>query len=223
MILNLAEDWKSLLKDEFEKKYFKDLIFFLEGEYASKSTRTLPAFDQVFSALNVCPFDKVKVVILGQDPYPTFGHAHGLCFSVEPKVKPFPKSLGNVFKEIESDLGIAVPQNGNLMRWAEQGVLMLNTVLTVSEGKPESHLGKGWEIFTDEIIALLNTRTSPVVFLLWGAKANAKTALLDLKKHYVLAAPHPSPLSAYRGFFGCRHFSKTNEILLRCGQTTINW
>jgi uracil-DNA glycosylase len=223
MILNLAEDWKSLLKDEFEKNYFKELLLFLQKEYESNEKRIFPAWDLVFSALNECPFEKVKVVILGQDPYPTFGHAHGLCFSVQPEVRPLPKSLKNIFSEIEHDLAVSVPPNGNLMRWASQGVLLLNAVLTVEEGIPDSHAKKGWEECTDAILSLFNRRNAPIVFLLWGAKANAKSSLLDISKHVILSAPHPSPLSAYRGFFGCKHFSKTNEILLQCGQTPIDW
>jgi uracil-DNA glycosylase len=171
----------------------------------------------------LCPIDDLKVVILGQDPYPTKGHAHGLCFSVEPDVKPFPKSLLNIFKEIQLDLGISMPENGNLTRWAEQGVLLLNSVLTVEEGKPDSHKGFGWEKFTDSVIQTINEQKSGVVFMLWGSKAISKEVFIDSSKHLILKAVHPSPLSAYRGFFGCKHFSKTNEFLRMMEQTEIQW
>ena len=165
----------------------------------------------------------MKVVILGQDPYPTRGHAHGLCFSVEENVKPFPKSLVNIFKEIESDLGQVFPENGSLVRWAEQGVLLLNAVLTVEEGKPDSHARKGWEQLTDAIITALNNNNDNVVYLLWGSKAQEKASQVDSAKNLILKTVHPSPLSAYRGFFGCKHFSKTNEYLLKNRKSPIIW
>jgi uracil-DNA glycosylase len=171
----------------------------------------------------LCPFDELKVVILGQDPYPTKGHAHGLCFSVEPGVKPFPKSLLNIFKEIQLDLGLPMPENGNLARWAEQGVLLLNSVLTVEEGKPDSHKAFGWEKFTDAVIQTINEQKTGVVFMLWGSKAISKESFIDSSKHLILKSVHPSPLSAYRGFFGCKHFSKTNEFLRMMEQTEIQW
>lgn len=223
MEIQLENSWKSSLQAEFDKPYFIDLVKFVRNEYESKKGSVFPKGDQIFRALNLCPLDKVKVVVLGQDPYPTKGHAHGLCFSVEDNVKPFPKSLINIFKEIESDLSIPFPENGSLIRWAEQGVLLLNSVLTVEEGKPESHSKKGWEQFTDAIIQVLNERSDNIVYLLWGAKAQEKAAKVNEAKNLVLKTVHPSPLSVYRGFFGSKHFSQANEYLIKSGKEPIKW
>ncbi|MCH2225601.1 MAG: uracil-DNA glycosylase [Crocinitomicaceae bacterium] len=195
----------------------------MEDEYGNNEISTFPKKKEIFRAFEACSFEKTKVVILGQDPYPTKGHAHGLCFSVEPDVRPLPKSLKNVFKELEEDLGIPISQDGDLNRWAEQGVLLMNSVLTVSEGQPDSHKGKGWELFTNAVIQALNDKKEDVVYLLWGSKAIKKAENVDPIKNLILQSPHPSPLSAYRGFFGCKHFSKTNEYLLKKGFQEIDW
>lgn len=223
MEVQIEESWKQVLKDEFEKPYFHSLVQFVKKEYREKPESTFPKGNEIFNALNLCPIHQVKVVIIGQDPYPTKGHAHGLCFSVTENVFPFPKSLINIFKEIESDLGNPFPANGNLVRWAEQGVLLLNATLTVSEGKPESHAGRGWEQFTDAVIRELNKNREGVVYLLWGSKAQNKAAFVNPEKNLILKTVHPSPLSAYRGFYGCKHFSKTNEYLSLKGLQVINW
>lgn len=219
----MEDSWKKVLQEEFSKPYFTELTNFVKEQYRLKPGSIFPKGDQIFRALNTCPLKNVKVVILGQDPYPTRGHAHGLCFSVEESVKPFPKSLVNIFKEIESDLGQAFPENGSLVRWAEQGVLLLNAVLTVEEGAPESHARKGWEQLTDAIISALNNNSEHVVYLLWGSKAQEKASQVDSSKNLILKTVHPSPLSAYRGFLGCKHFSKTNEYLLENGKSPIIW
>jgi len=223
MNLELETGWKAILSNEFERPYFKALVQFLEEEKTKYPTQIFPEHNEIFSAFSACPFDKVKVVILGQDPYPTRGHAHGLCFSVREDVKPFPKSLSNIFKEIQSDVEKPFPENGNLMRWAQQGVLLLNATLTVQEGKPESHAHKGWEIFTDTVISALASQKESCVYLLWGSKAQQKAQQVNPQLNLVLTAPHPSPLSAYRGFFGCKHFSKANHYLLSKGGEEINW
>lgn len=223
MEIILASSWKVALKNEFEKEYYLKLSDFLNKEYTSKPNAIFPEAKFIFRALDSCPIENVKVVILGQDPYPTKGHAHGLCFSVNEEVKPFPKSLVNIFKEIESDLGIPFPENGSLVRWAEQGVMLLNATLTVEEGKPESHAHKGWEVFTDAVIQVLNEKTEGVVYLLWGSKAHEKAQKVDASKNLILKSVHPSPLSAYRGFFGCKHFSLTNEYLIAMNKNPINW
>ena len=223
MEIKLEQSWKEALSAEFNKTYFLDLVTFVKSEYTSKKGHIFPKGDQIFRALNACPLSNVKVVILGQDPYPTIGNAHGLCFSVEEEVRPFPKSLVNIFKEIEADLGIPFPENGSLVRWAEQGVLLLNAVLTVEEGKPESHARKGWEQFTDAVISAVNKNNSQVVYLLWGSKAQEKAAQVDSTNNLILKTVHPSPLSAYRGFFGCKHFSVTNNYLVSNGKKPINW
>ena len=223
MNLLMEKSWQVALTKEFQKSYFLELMQFVDSEYSSKDEAIFPAKSTVFQALNLCPFDKVKVVILGQDPYPTKGHAHGLCFSVERDTKPFPKSLINIFKEIESDLGIVFPENGNLERWAEQGVLLLNAVLTVEEGKADSHSKVGWEQLTDAIIQKLNEQNEGVVYLLWGSKAQEKANKVNSEKNLVLKSVHPSPLSSYRGFFGCKHFSLTNEYLIKMNKTPIIW
>lgn len=219
MIL-FENDWDELLKEEFEKPYYRELRAFLKEEY--KKHRVYPNMYDIYNALKLTPRKNVKAVILGQDPYHRPGQAHGLCFSVQRGV-PVPPSLQNMYKELAADIGMETPQSGFLLPWAKEGVLMLNTTLTVREGAPLSHKGKGWETLTDKVIALVNEKTSPVVFLLWGSHARAKKAAIDTKKHLVLEAAHPSPLSAYNGFFGCRHFSKTNEFLTHHGIEPINW
>ena len=223
MNLNLENSWQELLATEMKEPYFKQLIEFIEKEYLRKKTKIFPPENQIFRAFNDCPVDKVKVVILGQDPYPTEGHAQGLCFSVDENVRPFPKSLNNIFKELESDLGVPFPENGSLVRWAKQGVLLLNAVLTVEESKPESHAKIGWEKFTDAAIKLLNQHSNSIVYLFWGAKAQEKAALVDPEKNCILKSTHPSPLSAYRGFLGCKHFSQTNSYLVKEGKEIIRW
>ena len=212
--------WKEALKEEFEKDYFGKLTDFVKAEYSTK--QIFPAGSQIFNAFDQCPFDKVKVVIIGQDPYHGPGQAHGLCFSVNDGV-PFPPSLLNIFKEIERDLGIPYPQSGNLTRWAQQGVLLLNATLTVEAHKAGSHQGKGWETFTDAAIRKLATEKQNIVFMLWGSYAQQKGAMIDASKHLVLKSVHPSPLSAYRGFIGCGHFSHANQFLEAKGLDKINW
>ena len=225
MRLNTSQElpalWKFHLSSEFEKDYMQQLQKFLSLEIKQEKT-ILPASSKWFNALTTTDLDQVKVVILGQDPYPTPGHAHGLCFSVMPDVKPIPKSLVNIYKELESDLGI-VNSNGNLQSWADQGVLLLNSVLTVEAGKANSHQGQGWEKFTDRVIEILNEQTSPIVFVLWGAYAQKKGAIVNNSQHLVLRSPHPSPLSAYRGFFGSKPFSKVNNFLTKNSKEPINW
>ena len=215
--------WDFVLKNEFEKTYFEKLMGFVSDEYQNNETSIFPSRENLFRAFEVCPYEHVKVVILGQDPYPTKGHAHGLCFSIEEDVKPFPKSLVNIFKEIESDLNQPIPANGSLVRWAKQGVLLLNTVLTVKEGQAGSHMNKGWEQFTDAVIQILSDQKEDIVYLLWGSKAQEKGKNIDSVKNCVLTSVHPSPLSSYRGFFGCKHFSKTNEYLISKGSKPIVW
>lgn len=216
----LNNDWGPLLEEEFSKPYYLQLREFLKKEYATK--QIYPDMYDIFNALHYTPFHKVKVVILGQDPYHGPNQAHGLSFSVKPGV-PAPPSLKNIFKELHDDLGCTIPNHGHLVHWAKQGVLLLNTVLTVRQGQPQSHRGKGWENFTTRVIELLNEKDSPVVYILWGASAQAKQALIDTSKHFILKAPHPSPLSAHRGFFGSKPFSKTNRILEQQGQDPIDW
>jgi uracil-DNA glycosylase len=223
MEVKIEETWKEALQGEFVKSYFQSLVQFVKYQYQNFPESTFPKGSEIFRAFNLCPLNDVKVVIIGQDPYPTRGHAHGLCFSVEDHVKPFPKSLLNIFKELELDLGIKIPENGSLVRWAEQGVLLLNATLTVHEGQPESHAGKGWEIFTDAIIREINSRRKGIVYLLWGSKAQQKAAIVDPKANLILKSVHPSPLSAHRGFFGSKHFSQTNEYLRMNGMAPINW
>ncbi len=216
----IEESWKNILKAEFEMPYFGELKQFLLEE--KKKCVVYPPGSLIFSAFNHTPFDMVKVVILGQDPYHGPGQAHGLCFSVPDGVKP-PPSLMNIFKEIESDLGIKMPLSGNLISWADQGVLLLNATLTVRASQAGSHQKKGWETFTDSVIKAVSANLEGVVFLLWGAYAQAKTPLINAQKHFILKAAHPSPLSAHNGFLGCRHFSKTNELLVKQGKTPIDW
>lgn len=216
----IEPSWKEVLKDEFASSYFAGLKEFLVEE---KSRYTVyPPGGLIFNAFRLTPFDQVRVVILGQDPYHGEGQAHGLCFSVPAGINP-PPSLVNIFKEIERDLGLPVPGHGNLEKWARQGVLLLNATLTVRANQPGSHQRKGWETFTNAVIRQLSQKRVGLVFLLWGKFAQEKESLIDTNRHYVLKAAHPSPYSAYNGFFGCRHFSKTNEILSRHGLETINW
>lgn len=220
MQVKIEKSWQEVLQTEFDKPYFENLVGFVKQEYASNTI--FPPAGQIFNAFNTCPFNNVKVVILGQDPYHGPGQAHGLCFSVNDGIQ-FPPSLQNIFKEIASDLGLSIPNSGNLTRWAEQGVLLLNATLTVRASQAGSHQGKGWEEFTDAVIKIISEKADNVVFILWGSYAIKKKALIDASKHCILTAPHPSPLSSYRGFFGCKHFSKTNEYLTSVGKTPIEW
>mgnify|MGYP001813980671 FL=1 len=215
------ESWKEFLQPEFDKDYMKSLKAFLRAE-KDKGKVIFPHSSLWFNALNSTPLDQVRVVILGQDPYPTPGHAHGLCFSVMPEVRPIPKSLINIFKELDEDLGIK-NHNGYLQSWANQGVLLLNSVLTVERGQPGSHAGKGWEIFTDKVISVVDALERPLVFVLWGAYAQKKGTMIDSSRHLVIRSPHPSPLSAHRGFLGSRPFSKINDYLKRNGEHEIDW
>lgn len=219
-MVNIGNDWDSLLKDEFEKDYYLNLRQFLISEYNSR--KIYPPMGDIFNALRATPYSNVKAVILGQDPYHGAGQAHGMCFSVR-KGTPPPPSLVNIFKELNAELGIPIPPHGELVSWAKNGVLLLNTVLTVREGSPNSHRGHGWEILTDRIIELLNNRETPIVFLLWGGNARAKKKLIKNPAHLVLECAHPSPLSAYNGFFGCGHFAQANEFLQKNGIEPIDW
>ena len=216
----VASDWLPYFQEEAGKEYYKELTAKVKSEYAKY--RVFPPKDQVFSAFSLTSYKDVKVVIIGQDPYHNVGQAHGLCFSVQKGID-VPPSLQNIYQELHDDLGCYIPNNGMLTKWAKQGVLLLNTVLTVRAHEANSHRGFGWERFTDRVIELVDAKEEPVVFLLWGAPAQKKEAMLHNPNHLVLKAPHPSPLSAYRGFFGCRHFSKTNEFLASHGQTPIDW
>ncbi len=220
MAVKFNNDWQDVLGDEFEKAYYLTLRQFLIDEY---STHTVyPDKNHIFNALHLTAYQDVRVVIIGQDPYHGPGQAHGLCFSVQPGVKT-PPSLVNIYKELQNDLGCRIPNNGYLEKWAKQGVMMLNTVLTVRAGQAHSHKNKGWETFTSRVIELLNTREEPIVFLLWGRPAQEKAKLITGPQHLILRAPHPSPLSAHRGFFGCKHFSKTNAFLKTKGYAPIDW
>ncbi len=219
-MVNFGNDWDEILADEWSKPYYKELRAFLKAEYSTK--RIYPDKNDIFNALKCSSFKNTKVVIIGQDPYHGEGQAHGMCFSVKKGVMP-PPSLKNIFKELKTDVGFIDKGHGELTSWANQGVLLLNTVLTVREGLPNSHKGSGWETFTDRVIAELNKKNSPVVFLLWGANAKNKAKIITNPIHKKLEAPHPSPLSAYNGFFGCRHFSICNEILISEGLEPINW
>ena len=219
-MVHIGNSWDEILKDEFKKEYYLKLREFLKIEY--KREKIYPDMYDIFNSLKYTDYNDVKAVILGQDPYHNPGQAHGLCFSVKAGIEP-PPSLKNIFKEMQADLGIAPPDNGELTDWTKQGVLLLNTVLTVREGKPNSHKGKGWEILTDEIIRKLNDRNVPTAFILWGGNAKAKRPLITNPCHAVFTAAHPSPLSAYNGFFGCRHFSAVNEFLKQNGIAPIDW
>lgn len=219
-MVKLGNDWDNILADEWSKPYYRQLHDFLKSEYSK--TRIYPDMYDIFNALRYTSFENTRAVIIGQDPYHGPGQAHGLCFSVKKGV-PLPPSLVNIYKEITDDLGVAMPQHGDLTGWARQGVLLLNTVLTVRAGQPNSHKDKGWEIFTDRVISELDRKETPVVFLLWGANAEKKARVITNPIHKKLITVHPSPLSAYRGFFGCRHFSKANKILSESGQEPIKW
>ena len=216
-------DWSDILEAQFKQKYFLELSDFVDYSYKIMPNKILPEKQLIFNSLNSCAFNKVKVVILGQDPYPTKGHANGLSFSVSKEVNPIPKSLNNIFKELTNDLSISGFTSGDLQTWASQGVLLLNSVLTVEEGHANSHSGKGWEIFTDSIIKILNKQKQQVVYILWGKKAQLKSTMINQNNNLILRSSHPSPLSAYRGFFGCSHFSKCNEYLKSNGIQPIKW
>lgn len=217
----IENDWLECIQDEFKKPYYRELYQFVRKEY---NTHVIyPPADDIFNAFHFTPLSQVKVLILGQDPYHGEHQAHGLCFSVLPDQPELPPSLQNIYKELQDDLGCYIPNNGYLKKWADQGVLMLNTVLTVRAHQAGSHQGKGWEQFTDAIIQAVNAQDRPIVYLLWGKPAQSKIPMLTNPKHLILKAPHPSPLSAYRGFFGCRHFSQTNEFLKRNGIEPIDW
>jgi uracil-DNA glycosylase len=220
---NIVDDWRKILEKELIAPYFTELGTFLETEYASGKV-IYPAMENIFNAFNQTPYENIKVVIIGQDPYHGKGQAHGLCFSVQSGIT-FPPSLNNIFKEIKSDLNIAVPANGDLTKWAEQGVFLLNTILTVVEGTPKSHEGVGWEKFTSAVIHIINEINHPIVFLLWGKDAKEFAGVIDTKKHFVLTASHPAAevYGGNKGFFGCRHFSKANEILKSIGAKPVDW
>lgn len=218
--VRIAEGWKEILNDEFSKPYFEQLVKFVKEEYATREI--FPKGSNIFRAFDKCPLDRLKVVIIGQDPYHGPGQANGLCFSVGEGV-PFPPSLQNIFKEVESDTGTPIPQSGELDRWAEQGVLMLNAVLTVRAHEAASHAGRGWEQFTDAVVRAIAERKEGVVYMLWGSYAQKKGAIADPRRNLILRAVHPSPLSAYRGFFGCKHFSAANAYLTSIGKEPIEW
>ena len=218
----IDQTWLDAIGGEFNKSYLQDLAVFLNQE-AQQGKTILPPADMRFNALKATALNQIKVVILGQDPYPTQGHAHGLSFSVLPTVKPLPRSLNNIYKELKSDVGIDNKHTGYLQPWAEQGVLLLNTVLSVEEGNANSHQKRGWERFTDEIIKAVNAQDNPVVFILWGAPAQKKAALIDETKHLIIKSAHPSPLSAKNGFFDSKPFSRSNAFLVEQGRTPINW
>ncbi len=219
-MITFGNDWDEILKDEFEKEYYKKLRKFLIKEY--KTRVIYPKMENIFSALKLTSYKDTKVLILGQDPYHGPNQAHGLAFSVNPGIK-IPPSLLNMYKELKAELGLEIPNNGYLIPWTEQGVLLLNTVLTVRAGEANSHFGMGWEIFTDNVIKHLNDREDPVIFVLWGNNARKKKSYITNKQHFILEGPHPSPLSASRGFFGCDHFKKINEILRNIGKKEIDW
>lgn len=216
----INNDWLGAIRDEFQKDYYKELFKFINNEY--RTTTVYPPADDLFNALHLTPLSDVRVVILGQDPYHDDGQAHGLSFSVRPGIK-IPPSLGNIYKELQTDLGCYIPNNGYLEKWAKQGVLMLNAVLTVRAHQPASHQGKGWEQFTDAIIREVNKKDAPVVYMLWGNFARSKVEMLDNPKHLILESPHPSPFAARKGFFGCKHFSKANDFLVSHGEKPIDW
>lgn len=220
MPIKIDSSWESVLKDEFEKPYFKALTEFIKQEYSTKTV--YPPGPFIFKAFNECPFDKLKVVILGQDPYHTPGVANGLSFSANPD-KKVPPSLQNIYKELNADLGVPISTNPDLTKWAEQGVLLLNATLTVVKGQAGSHQGKGWEEFTNKVIEIISNKKENLVFILWGAYAQKKEVLIDSTKHFVIKSPHPSPFSAHNGFFGSKPFSKTNRYLSDKGLTPINW
>lgn len=218
----IRDSWKEYLQPEFDSEYFKALARFVNAEYVNPAVRIFPPKEQIFNAFKMCHVNDIKVVILGQDPYHEVNQAHGLCFSVNEGIV-IPPSLRNIFKEIESDLGVTPPDNGYLVRWAKQGVLLLNATLTVREHCAGSHQNRGWETFTDNVISRLSQTHNNLVFMLWGSYAQKKSLIIDHNKHLILKAAHPSPLSAYRGFFGCRHFSLANDYLRRVGKGEIAW
>jgi len=220
--LDIPASWHAVIGAEFDKPYFKSLAKFVDDERQAFPLKIYPGENQVFAALRLTPYERVRAVLLGQDPYPGEGMAHGLCFSVSPTVKKLPPSLKNMFKELHADLGVPIPNNGCLAPWAEQGVLLLNTILTLRSGEPLSHKGRGWETFTDEIIRQVSARPDPVVFVLWGRPAQAKMKLIDTTKHAVVQGAHPSPLSA-KGFLGTRPFSAINDALRAADKPTIDW
>lgn len=219
-MVKIGNDWDAVLSDEWQKPYYLKLHNFLKNEYATQTV--YPDMYDIFNALKYTPLGNVKAVIIGQDPYHGAGQAHGLCFSVKKGIEP-PPSLKNIYKELHDDIGFEIPNHGELTAWAKQGILLLNTVLTVRSGQPNSHKGMGWEQFTDRVIAEIDKKQTPVVFLLWGANARKKAEIIKNPIHRKLITVHPSPLSAYNGFFGCRHFSKTNEILTEFGEEPIDW
>ncbi|MCH5226196.1 MAG: uracil-DNA glycosylase [Muribaculaceae bacterium] len=221
-MVKIEEGWKETLKNEFEKPYFKNLTDKVRQEYANPEFKIYPPGNKIFAAFDSCPFDKTKVVIIGQDPYHGYGQANGLCFSVAPGVR-IPPSLVNIFKEVSNDIGAPMPGDGDLSRWAKQGVLLLNSSLTVREGRPGSHSDIGWETFTDNVVERLNEEKENLVFILWGSHAIKKGEKIDRNKHLVLTSPHPSPLSAHKGFFGNHHFTKANDYLIAHGKEPINW
>ena len=220
MDVKISESWKNLLQEEFNKPYFEELTRFVKSEYSAG--QVFPAGRNIFRAFDKCPFDRLKVVIIGQDPYHGVGQANGLCFSVDDGVQ-YPPSLQNIFKEIHDDIGSPIPSSGNLDRWAEQGVLLLNAVLTVRAHQAASHAGRGWEQFTDAVVRTIAQRKEGVVYMLWGNYAQRKGQIADPKRNLILKSVHPSPLSVYRGFFGCKHFSKANDYLIQQGKEPIVW
>ena len=217
----IQNDWRPAMEEEFKKPYYRQLYNFVREEYGK--TVVYPPADDIFNAFHFTPLHEVKVLLLGQDPYHNVNQAHGLSFSVLPEQKEIPPSLQNIYKELQDDMGCYIPNNGYLKKWAEQGVLLLNTVLTVRAHQANSHQGKGWEQFTDAVIQAVNAQDRPIVYFLWGRPAQMKASMLTNPKHLILKAPHPSPLSAYRGFFGCKHFSKANEFLVANGLEPIDW
>ncbi len=219
-MVQFGNNWDSILAEEFKQEYYLKLREFLKNEYSRYTV--YPSMYDIFNAFKYTDYYDVKAVILGQDPYHEPNQAHGMAFSVKPGV-PTPPSLQNMYKELQDSLGCYIPNNGYLVKWAQQGVLLLNTTLTVRSGQANSHSQAGWQIFTDNVIKKLNERKDPMVFILWGANARRKTEFIDKTRHFVLEAPHPSPLSAYRGFFGCNHFAKTNDILVKSGKSPIDW
>ena len=220
MDVKISESWKNLLQEEFNKPYFEELTRFVKSEFSAG--QVFPAGRNIFRAFDKCPFDRLKVVIIGQDPYHGVGQANGLCFSVDDGVQ-YPPSLQNIFKEIHDDIGSPIPSSGNLDRWAEQGVLLLNAVLTVRAHQAASHAGRGWEQFTDAVVRTIAQRKEGVVYMLWGNYAQRKGQIADPKRNLILKSVHPSPLSVYRGFFGCKHFSKANDYLIQQGKEPIVW
>lgn len=222
MKVQIHKSWNEVLQDEFQKDYFADLVSFVKAEYQQYPGSIFPRGEEIFRAFNSCPFDEVKVVIIGQDPYPTRGHAHGLCFSCDSNVLPLPKSLNNIFQELKDDLGV-LKEHGDLSSWSEQGVLLINSILTVREGEAGSHSNKGWEQLTDAAIRNLAARKEGLVYVMWGSYAQKKAEFVDSNRNLIIKSVHPSPLSAYRGFFGSKPFSRINAYLQKSGQSPIMW